>query len=743
MEKNKINELIFIFCLVWLVASCNGASTEPLPSITPEASATPIPPTATSIPPTATATPTEILTPLDPKLLADIEEVIAKQADADSDLIDSIIDRVLENPAAVVSSILPKLGDSNQSEVSLAVYVWILGLTQDPAVIDPLVELAKDTSSILVKRNCIIVLESFGGEQASQGLLSLLEQITDKDLRYEILNILAGMKYEPALPAMGEILEVDPNQEFWKPIFIFGKMGDLAVPYLLTKIDDDDINIRANSISQLGQLLIAPEAAQPLQERYWDEEDPRIRGSILSALEQISPDLKTLQNFAEEVTEKEAEADLVNYAQETLTSLPGMRMQIDSFISEKKISATVFQAEYNALYESYGYGEKTVLASASTLADESQLKKLRERILLRDSDEALYDYFEVNHIIMMNRLAQAIAEQEGKPWEAWPTATPEPTAPPPLGSRNLPKPSQDINGIWFQDIVFSPDGKLIVNNGLDGIEIYDAASFQYLDALEGYSMISDLTFSPNGSQLAFNHVLDGEIWLSIWDLDASEVKFSLSNESEPFSNRFTQYNPDDQILAWGIANKLLLVNPESGDLLENQPDLLDFQAYSAVFSPDGRLLATCCSQSSIVLWDVRQGMVTDKIQVAGPIDMLVITPDGAALLGFESQALKIHKWDLNPLRSNQTPIDLMDINNTFLGDFSFNPDGRFLAVSCSKEELNPRNILVVYDVIQDELLGSIECNLNCSSVAFTPDGKTLAVATPGTLILWDMSLISK
>jgi len=35
--------------------------------------------------------------------------------------------------------------------------------------------------------------------------------------------------------------------------------------------------------------------------------------------------------------------------------------------------------------------------------DEPELKRLRERILQRDSDESLYDYFEVKAIMMGNR----------------------------------------------------------------------------------------------------------------------------------------------------------------------------------------------------------------------------------------------------------------------------------------------------------------------------------------------------
>ena len=99
--------------------------------------------------------------------------------------------------------------------------------------------------------------------------------------------------------------------------------------------------------------------------------------------------------------------------------------------------------------------------------------------------------------------------------------------------------------------------------------------------------------------------------------------------------------------------------------------------------------------------------------------------------------------NLESLRSDKTSIDLVEIDNTYLGDFSFSPDGLLWAVSCSNEELNPKNILVVYDVMSGELLGSFECYLNCSSIAFNPNGNNLTVATPGNVLTWEMSSLLK
>lgn len=762
MNKKMIFIVTTITGLAWLISSCAGEPANPVtsePTDTPQPSPTPVPPTETAIPPTETAFPSATPPPIDPELLADLEDMIANIEEVESDLIDSIIERVMENPSSVVASIVPKLGDSKQSESALAVYAWVLGVTQNPAVIDPLVELAKDTTSTWVKSNCIRSIGSLGGEQAGQGLLSLLEQITDKDQRYEILNILAGMQYEPALPMMGEILAVDPNQEFWKPIFIFGKMGDLGVPYLLDKIDDDDVNIRTNSISQLGQLLTAPEAAQPLQEHYWVEEDPGIRGLILSSLEMIAPDLETMRSFAEEVINKEKDPDLVNYAQETIDSLPDMRTRIDSFISEKNISSVDFKAAYNALYDNYGYGDKKSLANTSTFEDEAKLKKLREKILQRDSDEALYDYFEVNEIIRLNRLAQAVAEQEGKPWEAWPTATPEPpktpepTAPPPLGSKLLPPPAHSIPGHWYA-LAVSPNSKQIAVSGDEGIEIFDATTLDRIHYFDQFDLgyITEIAFSPDGKKLAFIHspfFEDLPDSLTVLDIDTPQTTLLGIEPDEPLAfTIYLEYNPNGRVLVWGIwsyenEDILRFFDSESGALLENQPDIPALNIQSGAFSSDGKLLGICCSGEAIILWDMQENSVIGEIPGAGKIGDLFFTPDGKSLMGRDGESQQIYSWDLGTLKPNQLPDDFAfnPIEYDY-GDFSFSPDGRFMSACYMGLGDIGEHAFVVFDAQTGEPIVST-VTAHCLSYAFTSDEKMLVLLTSSDLQVYEMNAIMK
>jgi len=225
--------------------------------------------------------------------------------------------------------------------------------------------------------------------------------------------MLGQMQYEPALPIAEEVLRQDPKDLYWQSIFVFGKMGDKAVPFLINRINDKDHNIRVNSISVLGQWLIPSEVTKPLQDQYWIEKDAMLRGMILGSLERTMADLTQLKAFFEQVLAKEKVEEVEKFASETLGNMDKMKAMVVAFSKNKKHSESSFQREYTQLLRSAGKeGDYDVLGISSTVEDEPKLKTLRERILQRDSDEAFEDYQKVNNIIVRNRMANAM--EDGK-----------------------------------------------------------------------------------------------------------------------------------------------------------------------------------------------------------------------------------------------------------------------------------------------------------------------------------------
>ncbi len=345
------------------------------------------------------------------KLFSDIEEYIKAGQSAPKELSESIVDQIEASPSQVAKVLIEKLNTPGVSDEAVNVYVWAIGFTKDANAVDELVKIAGSAKSRMLKANACQSLARIGGNKAGEYLLSEAKKATDnkrddgieKISKFDYLDLLAEMQYAPALPEMEFLLKLE-QEYYWQLFFCFGKMGDKAVPYLLKKIDDPDITVRLNSIYALHKL-IPDEAVEALSGRYWKEKDPNVKSGILSTLELINPDLKGMESFFKEVAAKEQDENLKQFAKETIANISKIKKWAGDYKGKKVDKRDLFETEYKDLYKSTGHkGNYENLKRSSRIEDEPRLKKLRERILLRNSDECFYDYDKVNKIIIFNRI---------------------------------------------------------------------------------------------------------------------------------------------------------------------------------------------------------------------------------------------------------------------------------------------------------------------------------------------------
>ena len=338
-------------------------------------------------------------------MLAQLDKVSATGGKDTAALLNLLTVQLENSPQGTAKEILNKINTTPAAtEKQLTVYVWALGLLKDPESVESVMKLYRQSNSELVRGNCLRTLALIGGKKSGDFLFSVLDTVTDKDMRFNIINLLAQMQYEPVLPKTDEILRRESGF-YWQSVFVFGKMGDKAVPFLLQKINDENPNVRSNAINVLGQWLIAPEAAKPLREHYRMEQDPKIRKMILCALERTIPDAAEMKTTFEQIAATEKDEKLAIYARTTLDNIGLMQTALDKYAKKKKVSPFFLERDYSELFKSAGKrGSYELLAIYSAKQDEPMLKSLRERILTRDSDDAFYDYRSVNDIIMRNRM---------------------------------------------------------------------------------------------------------------------------------------------------------------------------------------------------------------------------------------------------------------------------------------------------------------------------------------------------
>ena len=346
------------------------------------------------------------------EVLSQIEQLASQQTSAARDSGKAIVEMIERDPAQTADALLKKLDGRSLTNKQLTVYAWALGLTKDGRAVGRLIALYKSNADKNVGINCLRALASIGGRRSATFLLATLEQTAGRDKRSDILNLLAQMQVAEALPKTEELLKLDPKTDYWESVFVFGKMGDAAVPFLIGKLHDQDRNVRANAINVLGQWLIPVEAKEPLLDLYWRETDQELRLMILSSLERIIVDLNETKTTFKQIAHTDKDPKLAAFARETVEGLADLKAEIRSFNGEKRPSPESFRREYDQLFKSSGKrGNYDVLAASTTIKDEEQLKSLRERILLRDSDESFGDYQRVTRIITFNRFGAKPIEQ--------------------------------------------------------------------------------------------------------------------------------------------------------------------------------------------------------------------------------------------------------------------------------------------------------------------------------------------
>ncbi len=154
---------------------------------------------------------------------------------------------------------------------------------------------------------------------------------------------------------------------------------------------------------------------------------------------------------------------------------------------------------------------------------------------------------------------------------------------------------------------------------------------------------------------------------------------------------------------------------------------------SAVFSPDGRLLAANSTDHVIRLWDLTTGRELRSLKV-NAVGAVAFSPDGRTLAaGSTEHTVKL--WDIASGRE----VRAMRGHGDFVSLVAFSPDGRILASSSYDKTVK------LWDVASGRTIGTLSgpplnlpSELWATSMAFSPVGHILVLGLgDGPIRLWD------
>jgi WD40 repeat protein len=228
--------------------------------------------------------------------------------------------------------------------------------------------------------------------------------------------------------------------------------------------------------------------------------------------------------------------------------------------------------------------------------------------------------------------------------------------------------------------------------------------------------------------------------LSILQAKPQLMGFLSHHENPEYHNPVLTiaFSPDGKIIASGSnqENFITLWDTETHQPIGQPLELQGDRVYDVTFSPNNKTLATL--GSSLLLWDLATRNVVGEFSIDIASDEMAFSPDGSLLAAGGCYYVsgdciegEIILWDA---ATYQVVDRLKTGHNAEIENIAFSSDGKVLAS-------NDYYSVILWDIESHKQLGIPFDTFGMDLMAFSPDGKTLALARfdDNTITLWDVA----
>jgi WD40 repeat protein/serine/threonine protein kinase len=253
----------------------------------------------------------------------------------------------------------------------------------------------------------------------------------------------------------------------------------------------------------------------------------------------------------------------------------------------------------------------------------------------------------------------------------------------------------------------------------------------------GSAQVSTVCFSPDGT-LLFAAIDDGTI--RVWDFPSRRElapfqTFTGNFGRHPFSRHHAvAVSPDGRLLAAGGPNKDIQLwdirsRKKLPALIGHTDTIRDLH-----FAPDSLTLASASRDGTIRLWDTRTNSLREIASLKHGREALraVFSPDGR-MLATSGMERYVRFWGLS---TGAMPCELPPPieGSGWVFALAFSPDGKFLATSSNGGSLVP-----LWDTVSHTLAATLPGELNLTEdLAFSTDGSKIASGGEDfNITVWD------
>ncbi|MBD1833320.1 PD40 domain-containing protein [Cyanobacteria bacterium FACHB-472] len=302
-----------------------------------------------------------------------------------------------------------------------------------------------------------------------------------------------------------------------------------------------------------------------------------------------------------------------------------------------------------------------------------------------------------------------------------------------LDEREFPPPLK-LDDISVTSVSFSPDSQMIASGNEEGMVTLwnpDGKKLRSFRAHNQNVQINSVSFSPDGQKIA-SAAAERTIKLwnrKLWNRDGKPLGTLEGHTGEVTS---VSFSPNDEMIASASADKTINLWNKEGKLLKTLKGHTD-TVKSVSFSPDGQSpdgqsLASASEDGTVRLWNLnnKQELILDDHN--GSVNDVSFSPDGQTLASVgEDNTVKLWSKDgilLETLKGHTAPVKSV----------SFSPDGKTLV---SVGDDNTVRIWNLNDNSSFNVLTGHSAPV--SSVSSSPKGQTLAsVSLDGEVKLWKL-----